>query len=450
MSDLKLYNSRTRKREHFTPLTNTVRMYVCGPTVYDLAHLGNARPVVVFDIMFRLLKTLYQNVVYVRNITDVDDKIIEAAAKKNISIAQLTQETTKQYHEDMQALNTLHPTHEPRATDHISDMISMIETLIEKGYAYEATGHVLFSVRKYKDYGRLANRTFDDLLAGARVEVATYKQDAGDFILWKPSDNDQPGWESPWGFGRPGWHIECSAMSKHFLDDHFDIHGGGIDLIFPHHENEVAQSCCANGSDLMANFWLHNGHLTVDGEKMSKSLGNFLTVKDLLKKYPGEAIRLALLSTHYRQPSDFSDAALSSAKATLDRLYTALKPFDQVQASNCQPVLDALCDDINTPLAISHLHELVKKLNKSQDIKVAAELKAGASLLGLLYQDHKTWFQDTVHTVLSPEEIEQYIHLRAQARSNRDFKESDRIRDVLLKNNIILEDSAQGTTWKHA
>lgn len=450
MSDLKLYNSRTRKREHFTPLTNTVRMYVCGPTVYDLAHLGNARPVVVFDVMFRLLKTLYQNVVYVRNITDVDDKIIEAAAKKNISIAQLTQETTKQYHEDMQALNTLHPTHEPRATDHISDMISMIETLIKKGYAYAAEGQVLFSVRKYKDYGKLANRTFDDLLAGARVEVATYKQDAGDFILWKPSDKDQPGWESPWGFGRPGWHIECSAMSKHFLDDYFDIHGGGIDLIFPHHENEIAQSCCANGSDLMANFWLHNGHLTVDGEKMSKSLGNFLTVRDLLKKYPGEAIRLALLSTHYRQPSDFSDAALSSAKATLDRLYTALKPFDQVQASNCQPVLDALCDDINTPLAISHLHELVKKLNKSQDLNLAAELKAGASLLGLLYQDHKTWFQDATHAALSPEEIEQYIHLRAQARTNRDFKESDRIRDVLLKNNIILEDSSQGTTWKHA
>ncbi|HCU07332.1 MAG TPA: cysteine--tRNA ligase [Holosporales bacterium] len=450
MSELKLYNSRTRKRENFTPLTKTVRMYVCGPTVYDLAHLGNARPVVVFDIMFRLLKTLYQDVIYVRNITDVDDKIIEAAAKKNISIADLTLETTKKYHDDMQALNTLPPTHEPRATDHIQDMIAMIEKLIEKGYAYAADGHVLFSVRKYKDYGRLANRTFDDLLAGARVDVATYKQDAGDFILWKPSINDEPGWKSPWGFGRPGWHIECSAMSKHFLDDHFDIHGGGIDLIFPHHENEIAQSCCANGSDLMANFWLHNGHLTVNGEKMSKSLGNFLTVRDLLKKYPGEAIRLTLLSTHYRQPFDFSDTALSSAKTTLDRFYSALKPFDQVQASKCQPVLDALCDDMNTPLAISHLHELVKRLNKSQDLNLAAELKAGASLLGLLYQDHKTWFQDATHSALSFEEIENYIYLRAQARTNRDFKESDRIRDVLLKNNIILEDSPQGTTWKHA
>lgn len=450
MPDLKLYNSRTRTREHFKPLTDTVRMYVCGPTVYDLAHLGNARPVVVFDIMFRILKKLYQNVLYVRNITDIDDKIIEAAEKKNISITDLTRETTKQYHEDMQALNTLPPTYEPRATDHIHDMISMVESLIKKGYAYASEGHVLFRVTQYKDYGRLANRTFDDLLAGARVDVAAYKQHAGDFILWKPSGQNQPGWESPWGFGRPGWHIECSAMSKYFLDDYFDIHGGGIDLIFPHHENEVAQSCCANGSDLMANFWLHNGHLTVGGEKMSKSLGNFLTVRDLLKKHPGEAIRLALLSTHYRQPFDFLDTALSSAKTTLDRFYTALKPFSMIEASTCQVVLDALCDDLNTPLAISHLHELVKKLNKSQDERVAAELKAGASLLGLLYQDHKTWFQDAVHTELSSEEIEHYIHLRTQARTNRDFKESDRIRDILLKYHIILEDSAQGTTWKHA
>jgi cysteinyl-tRNA synthetase len=450
MSDLKLYNSRTRTREHFKPLTDTVRMYVCGPTVYDLAHLGNARPVVVFDVLFRLLKTVYQDVIYVRNITDIDDKIIEAAAKKNISIAQLTTETTKQYHEDMQALNTFPPTHEPRATDHIQDMIVMIESLITKGYAYEAEGHVLFRVRQYKDYGKLANRTFDDLLAGARVDVATYKQDAGDFILWKPSSIEQPGWESPWGFGRPGWHIECSAMSKHFLGNYFDIHGGGIDLIFPHHENEIAQSCCANGSDLMSNFWLHNGHLTVGGEKMSKSLGNFLTVRELLKKYPGEAIRFALLSTHYRQPFDFSDAALSSAKTTLDRFYTALKPFDQVQASKCQPVIDALCDDMNTPLAISHLHELVKKLNKEQDLNLAAELKAGAALLGLLYQDHKTWFQAATHSAFSSEEIERYIHLRAQARTNKDFKESDRIRDLLFQHKIILEDFAHGTTWKHA
>jgi len=449
MPDLKLYNSRTRKREKFTPLTDTVRMYVCGPTVYDLAHMGNARPVVVFDIVFRLLKTLYKNVVYARNITDVDDKIIDATAKKNISITQLTVETTKQYHDDMQSLNTLAPTHEPRATDHIQDMVSMIETLIKKGYAYAAEGHVLFSVEQYNDYGRLSNRTFDDQLAGARVEVATYKKDAGDFVLWKPSNSDQPGWKSPWGFGRPGWHIECSAMSKHFLDDHFDIHGGGIDLIFPHHENEIAQSCCANGSDLMANFWMHNGHLTVDGEKMSKSLGNFLTVRDLLKTYPGEAIRFALLSTHYRQPSDFSDTALSLAKATLDRFYTALKPFDTVEASTCQSVLDALCDDINTPLAISHLHELVKDLNKSKDAKVAAELKAGASLLGLLYQDHKSWFQDINTSTITTQEIENYIQLRAQARANKDFQESDRIRDTILKHNIILEDTAEGTTWKH-
>ncbi|PIZ33299.1 MAG: cysteine--tRNA ligase [Alphaproteobacteria bacterium CG_4_10_14_0_8_um_filter_37_21] len=449
MPDLKLYNSRTRKHEKFIPLTETVRMYVCGPTVYDLAHLGNARPVVVFDIVFRLLKTLYKKVVYARNITDVDDKIIDAAAKKNISITQLTVDTTKQYHEDMQALNTLQPTHEPRATDHIEDMITMIETLIKKEYAYAADGHVLFCSKKYKDYGRLSNRSFDEQLAGARVEVATYKQDASDFVLWKPTSNNQPGWKSPWGYGRPGWHIECSAMSKHFLSDHFDIHGGGIDLIFPHHENEIAQSCCANGSDLMANFWLHNGHLTVDGEKMSKSLGNFLTVRDLLKKYPGEAIRLALLTTHYRQPSDFSDTALSLAKATLDRFYTALKPFDTVEASTCHVVLDALCDDINTPLAISHLHELVKELNKSHDPKIAAELKAGAALLGLLYQDHKTWFQKANITNMTAVEIENYIQLRAQARKNKDFKEGDRIRDALLEQNIVLEDSAAGTTWKH-
>ena len=379
----------------------------------------------------------------------LDDKIIDAAAKKNISITQLTVDTTKQYHEDMQALNTLQPTHEPRATDHIEDMITMIETLIKKEYAYAADGHVLFCSKKYKDYGRLSNRSFGEQLAGARVEVATYKKDASDFVLWKPASNNQPGWKSPWGFGRPGWHIECSAMSKHFLSDHFDIHGGGIDLIFPHHENEIAQSCCANGSDLMANFWLHNGHLTVDGEKMSKSLGNFLTVRDLLKKHPGEAIRLALLTTHYRQPSDFSDTALSLAKATLDRFYTALKPFDTVEASTCQLVLDALCDDINTPLAISHLHELVKELNKSHDPKIAAELKAGAALLGLLYQDHKTWFQKANITNMTAVEIENYIQLRAQARKNKDFKEGDRIRDALLEHNIVLEDSAAGTTWKH-
>lgn len=445
---IKLYNSRTRQIEPFSPLRpDHIRFYVCGPTVYDFAHVGNARPVVVFDVLFRLLQKTYPNVTYVRNITDIDDKIMKGALDKNIPIDQLTRETTKLYHQDMSALYALPPTHEPRATEHVPGMINLIETLIAKGFAYASHGHALFSVKKHVAYGSLSNRNSEELLAGARVEVAPYKQDAGDFVLWKPSTDDQPGWESPWGRGRPGWHIECSAMSHHFFEGTFDIHGGGIDLIFPHHENEVAQSCCAFDLPYMANVWMHNGHVTVDGEKMSKSLGNFLTVHDLLKKFPGEAIRLTLLSSHYRQPLDFSDESLSVSKSILDRFYQALSGYEDAQPTACLEVEEALFDDLNTPLAISHIHEKIKILNKTNDPKIASEIKAAGVLLGLFNQSSKSWFQGGSDG-LSEEEIEALIQSRREARTNKDFKASDRIRDHLLSHSIVLEDTPQGTTWK--
>jgi len=446
---LQLFNTLSKQKEVFKPLdVGNVGMYVCGPTVYDLAHLGNARPVVVFDMLLRVLQKQYAKVTYVRNITDVDDKINAAAHANGEDIRELTTRTAKAYHEDMSALNTLPPTHEPRATDHIADMISIIESLISGGYAYANEGHVLFRVQKYKDYGHLSRRNQDELLAGARVEVAPYKENAGDFVLWKPSTPELPGWESPWSRGRPGWHIECSAMSKAFLGNTFDIHGGGIDLVFPHHENEIAQSCCAHGTDRMAMVWMHNGHLLVNGEKMSKSLGNFFTVRDVLKNYPGEVIRFAFLSTHYRQPLDWTDESPKNAKATLDRFYKAIE-YAKDEGELSSDIIAALEDDLNTPLAISYLHELANAVFKStgdEQIAAANTLKASGQFLGLLAQDSQIWFQGQSDN----QDIDQLVNARHEAKQAKNFAEADRIRALLINQGITLEDGPNGTIWRRA
>ena len=460
---LVLYNTLTRTKEVFEPLVpGHVGMYVCGPTVYDRAHIGNARPVIVFDVLYRLLRTLYPSVRYVRNITDVDDKINQRAKDSGEPIAAITERTTRMFHEDMAALNCLAPDVEPRATAHIPQMIRMIETLIARGHAYEAEGHVLFAVASMSDYGRLSRRSQDEMIAGARVEVAPYKKDPGDFVLWKPSSPDLPGWDSPWGRGRPGWHIECSAMSLQHLGQTFDIHGGGQDLVFPHHENEIAQSTCANGAPF-ARIWLHNGWLMVEGEKMSKSLGNFFTVRDLLDQASsetqgGEAIRLAMLSTHYHQPFDWTAEALKQARTTLDRLYTSLRGVAGIDSNGYHQVpldvLAALEDDINTPLAISHLHELATALNKATGLEDKARRKgallASAHLLGILAHDPEAWFKAASAEGPSEGDIEAAIQARADARKARDFAEADRIRAALLEQGIVLEDGAGGTSWKRA
>ena len=454
---LYLYNSLTRQKEIFTPIApQSIGMYVCGPTVYDFAHIGNARPVVVIDILVRLLRHLYPKVTYVRNITDVDDKINAASLKSGESIAAITQRTTKAYHEDMDALGAFLPDIEPRATDHIPEMIKMIEILITGEYAYIEQNHVLFSVKQFPRYGTLSNRNLDEMRAGARVEVAPYKRDAADFVLWKPSTHDLPGWDSPWGRGRPGWHIECSAMGEKYLGHTFDIHGGGIDLIFPHHENEMAQSCCAHDTTQLANYWLHNGHVTVNGEKMSKSLGNFLTVRELRRDYQGEVLRLALMMSHYRQPLDWSNSQVKQAKQTLDRLYNAMRGLNlDTSAEKIDPlVMDALADDLNIPLALSQLHELANQIYKTSDIiqktKKAILLKKSAYFLGLLQQDPESWFQEVGTDQLDSATIEQLIQTRQNARSTRQFAESDRIRQLLLDQGIVLEDSPTGTTWRRS
>jgi cysteinyl-tRNA synthetase len=439
---LVIYNTLTREKEPFVPLDPAhVRLYVCGPTVYDYVHIGNARPVVAFDVLYRLLKRRYPRVTYVRNITDIDDRIIVRAADNKETISALTQRTASAYQGDMLRLGALAPDHEPRATEYVTQMVALIQKLVDKGHAYAAEGHVLFSVPSMADYGRLSRRTRDELVAGARVEVAPYKKDPADFVLWKPSTDAQPGWPSPWGRGRPGWHIECSAMSGALLGETFDIHAGGLDLIFPHHENEIAQSRSAFGHAIMAKYWMHNGFLNISGEKMSKSLGNFFTVHELLDQYPGEVIRLLLLSAHYRQPLDFTHEGLVQAKAALDRWYGALRGKG-VTPSNAVPasVEEALDDDLNTPLAISAIHQLGDP----------ATLKAGANALGLLQQDAEAWFRWTPPGSAGPSdaEIEAAIAARQAARKAKDFKESDRIRDELKAKGVFLEDGPKGTTWK--
>ncbi len=460
---LTVYNTLTRARDAFAPIDPShVRMYVCGPTVYDRAHIGNARPVVVFDTLYRLLKRLYPKVTYARNITDVDDKINARAAESGRTIREITEETAAWYHADMAALNALPPDVEPRATEHIAEMIAMIAVLIEKGHAYAAEGHVLFAVASMPDYGALSRRSQDEMIAGARVEVAPYKRDPGDFVLWKPSTPDLPGWDSPWGRGRPGWHIECSAMSGKYLGTSFDIHGGGQDLVFPHHENEIAQSTCAHGSGTFARYWMHNGYLMVDGEKMSKSLGNFFTVKDLLAKAPGEAVRLCLLSTHYHQPLNWTDEGLAQAKQTLDRFYTALERVGEVPAAVngvevlVRPVVDALMDDLNTPAAIAAMHELATQLNKSADPAEQASLKAAmleaAGLLGILASTPESWRRGGAGVAQGPSdaEIDAMVAARTAARAARDFAEADRLRQALADAGVALEDGAGGTRWRRA
>ena len=454
MTTIRLHDTLTRALEPLHPRDpERVGMYVCGPTVYDLAHVGNARPVVVFDVLFRLLRHVYGEgkVVYVRNVTDVDDKINAAARANGETIRALTDRTLAQFHADMDALGALRPTHEPRATEHIAGMVSIIERLIRAGNAYVAEGHVLFGVPTFAGYGQLSRRNRDDMIAGARVDVAPYKRDPADFVLWKPSADDTPGWDSPWGRGRPGWHIECSAMSESTLGPTFDIHGGGIDLIFPHHENEIAQSVCAHGGlrteTHFARHWVHNGFVMVNGEKMSKSLGNFWTVRQLLDDgIPGEAIRLALLKTHYRQPLDLTDERIAEAKADLDRFYGALRraPAEGEGALDAEFVA-ALADDLNTPAAVDlHMKRQLGLVNEGR-AGASAGLVAMGALLGLLQQSPEAWLKGGADGDAA---IDELVAARVAARKARDFAEADRIRKVLADQGIVLEDTAQGTLWR--
>ena len=446
---LRLYNTMTRRKEEFTPLeAERVRLYVCGPTVYDRAHIGNARPVIVFDVLFRLLRHLYgaDHVVYARNITDIDDKIIARAAERGVTIRELTEGTARGFEEDVDALGCLRPTVEPRATDHIPEMIAVVERLVASGHAYAAKGHVLFAVGSMPDYGKLSHRTLDEMVAGARVEVAPYKRADGDFVLWKPSTLEEPGWASPWGRGRPGWHLECSAMSWKHLGETFDIHGGGLDLIFPHHENEVAQSCCAFHTPFMAQVWMHNGFLQVEGQKMSKSLGNFVTIQDLLatetfggRTWPGEVLRLAMLRTHYRQPIDWTVRALEEAERTLDRWYGAVE--DAPEGAPSEAFLAELSDDLNVPGAVAVLHGLFG------DADTRGAALASARMLGLLQGTAEEWASRREGASgVDAAQVETLIEARLAARREKRWADSDSIRDELSALGVVLKDNKDGTT----
>ncbi len=449
---LKFHNTLTRSKDAFEPLdAANVRMYVCGPTVYDYAHIGNARPIIVFDVLFRLLRLVYgeEHVTYARNITDIDDKINNRAREEGVPISDVTARTTKQFHDDIAELGVLEPSVEPRATDHVAQMIEMIEILIERGHAYEAEAHVLFNVPSMPDYGKLAGRSTKEMLAGARVDVAPYKKDPMDFVLWKPSSDDLPGWESPWGRGRPGWHIECSAMSQTHLGKVFDIHGGGVDLTFPHHENEIAQTCCAHGSDLMARVWMHNGYLQVEGQKMSKSLGNFLTIHDLLREWPGEVLRLQMLMTHYRQPLDWTDKRCGEARAILDRWYALIGEVEAAGTPAPEAVIAALSHDLNTPGAITQMHALAERAQT--DDAARRELRASVDLLGLMQHSPEQWAAWRPAGVeIDDARIEELIAARAKARADKDFAEADRVRDELAGMGVALKDGPDGTAWELA
>ena len=452
--ELRLYDTLTREKRVFVPIDPAnVRMYVCGPTVYDFAHIGNARPVIVFDVLFRLLRHIYgeSRVKYVRNITDVDDKINARAAERGIDIRQLTEETYNNFKADVAALGCLPPTVEPRATEHIEEMKTIIERLIASGHAYVAEDNVLFNVPSMKDYGQLSKRPMDEMIAGARVEVAPYKKDAQDFVLWKPSKAGEPGWPSPGGIktpGRPGWHIECSAMSWKHLGETFDIHGGGIDLVFPHHENEIAQSRCAFHTGVMANYWMHNGFLQVEGEKMSKSLGNFITIRDVLKDWPGEVARFNMLKTHYRQPIDWTVKSLEESWKTLDDWYWIANdtPGDTIAA----PALEALCDDLNFHQVITALHSLRNRIQGGED-RLRGEFAGTLRALGFLRESAATWAaRRQSGSGVDAAKIEGLIAARKAARQAKDFAESDRIRDELAAMGVVLKDSKEGTTWEIA
>jgi len=444
--DIFLTNNLTNKKEQFVPKNNkNIGMYVCGPTVYDDPHIGNARPLVIFDILFKLLKNSFSKVTYVRNITDIDDKIIKSSQEKKISTKVLTEKITSSFFEDCKFLNCENPTHQPKATDHIDLMVEMINQLIKKGFAYENNNHVYFEVKKFSDYGKLSNKKLDDLLAGSRVEVSDNKKNSEDFVLWKPSNKDEPSWESPWGKGRPGWHLECSAMSKKFLGNEFDIHGGGIDLIFPHHENEIAQSRCANDSKIFAKYWVHNAFVTMSNEKMAKSQGNILKIKDFRDKISGQVIRLALMSAHYKQPLDWNDKLIDDCQNTLDKWYRVyslnLKP---VKVSD--EVLKPLYEDLNTPGYIANLHKLYENANKGKDKELFI---SACKFIGLLNEDTQQWENYKKNKAsITEAEINIKIDLRNKARANKDYKEADKIRDELFDKGVLIEDKDGKTLWK--
>lgn len=457
MTQIYLHNTLKQRKVKFEPIDeNNVRMYVCGPTVYDKAHLGNAKTPVVYDVLYRLLCYVYgkDHVTYVSNITDVDDKILNKHKETGNSIREITEQTYNWYISDMEKLNVLNPNFRPRATEYIDDMIKLVEKLIDQKHAYVSDKQVLFDVDSMPSYGALSGRSMKEMLAGARIEVAEYKKNPADFILWKPSDADQPGWNSPWGYGRPGWHLECSAMSSKLLGDDFDIHGGGSDLIFPHHENELAQSCGAHPHTGFAHYWVHTGMLMINGVKMSKSLGNFYTVEEILAQHPAEALRLLFLTTHYHQPFNFTFEGLQQAKGILDKFYNALLKNKDVPTVECEPnakVIEALADDLNTPLALSYLHEMVNQLNKTDNAgecsKLKSELLSSAYMLGLLYNDAEAWFRGD-NSDDEAAQIEEMIAKRTDAKKNKNWAEADAIRDELKSRGIILEDSPTGTTWK--
>ncbi len=466
---IKLYNSLAREKQIFEPIDpHHVRVYACGPTVYNYAHIGNARMAVVFDLLVRVLREIYPEVTYASNITDIDDKIMEAACETGDKIENITRKYEKIYNDDMASLGVLAPDVQPRATDHIPEMIRLMERLIARGHAYAAEGHVLFHVPSDPSYGALSGRSRDEQIAGARVDVAPFKKDPADFVLWKPSTGDQPGWDSPWGYGRPGWHIECSAMAEKHLGLPFDIHGGGADLKFPHHENEIAQSCCAHGHETrpeeFARYWVHNGFLTVEGEKMSKSLGNFKTAHELLERHKGEVLRLCLLSAHYRQPLDWSEALLEQNRKALDKFYDPLlrsEKFATVHVPEKDwkiypPVFDALCDDLNTPLAISKMHELSKQswrtdLSDDEIYDTKALLLGTGKLLGILQAKNKEdWFEARVTRSgeISRDDIDALVAKRQEAKKAKDFATADAIRKDLDEKGIVIEDTPQGPQWK--
>ena len=459
MTQIYLHNTLKQRKVEFKPIDeNNVRMYVCGPTVYDKAHLGNAKTPVVYDVLYRLLCYVYgkEHVTYVSNITDVDDKILNKHKETGKPIREITEQTYNWYIEDMAKLNVLAPNYRPRATEYINEMIVLVEKLLEQKHAYISENQVLFDVDSMPSYGTLSGRSMKEMLAGARIEVADYKKNPADFILWKPSDADQPGWNSPWGYGRPGWHLECSAMSSKLLGNDFDIHGGGSDLIFPHHENELAQSCGAYPGTGFAHYWVHTGMLMINGVKMSKSLGNFYTVDEILDKHPAEALRLLFLTTHYHQPFNFTFEGLQQAKAILDKFYNALQKNKDVPTIDIEPdsrIIEALADDLNTPLALSYLHEIVNDLNKAESEEERSRLKSllvkSAYMLGLLYNEPESWFKGEGNDDEAAE-IESLIAKRAEAKKNKDWATADAIRNELKDKGIVLEDSPTGTTWKKA
>ncbi len=448
--DIFLTNNLSNKKEKFIPINESkIGMYVCGPTVYDDPHIGNARPLVVFDILYRVLKCKYgiNSVKYVRNITDIDDKIIKSSQDNNISISNLTKKIIKNFLEDCAFLNCEAPSEQPKATDHIKIMIEMISELINKGYAYENNKHVYFQVKKFNDYGELSNKKLEDLIAGSRVEISSNKKNAEDFVLWKPSNENEPYWNSPWGNGRPGWHLECSAMSKKFLGETFDIHGGGIDLLFPHHENEIAQSRCANDTKVFANYWVHNAFITISNEKMAKSQGNILKIKDFHGKVNGQVLRLALLSSHYKQPLDWNDKLLDDCKSTINKWYDVYLKIEK-NYKIPDEILLTLYDDLNTPGYIANLHKLFDKAKKGEDIDKKVFISA-CNFIGILNQTKEEWLDfKKKKSLISEKDILDKIKLRDKARENKDYKEADKIRDELFDKGVLIEDKDGKTIWK--